>query len=506
MKNKVMLKEKINNSALMIKKNLIVDRLNAIEWALLCIVLIAVFLTLFYDDNPGMFLTYFWANNGLLRGGDIHALGSNQTTYGIVQQFFCEIWCLPVNIAYLIHPFVVHNPVSLLWFKLSMVLFIILSMREMVRLGKSLDIDEDRIKWMLILFCSTILVALPVFHIAQTDILYGYLILVSIRYYFEDNLKRFILFGAMAVSCKGIAVIVIIPLILLREKKILRIIVNSILTVSIFVGERLWYRVVDKLNSLIHSGNSVASANSSVIDETSAVGSTVESTYDKVSAGLIPHFYNKALFFEIGAVRKGYVVSILVVLFVLLCIWCFAQKKEDTVLYKQKSIYAIAVAWLIFFTYASPSPYWIVVLYPFLFLLMFINYDRIRINLLLETCFTLTMFLVYVVDTFWVYGGANNLDLLLLRGLLPEGHVSNTEGPYVARYLNNLGVGSVMNVVTAICLACAIGLVAVNYYNSNIKEELDEKYEKTLMHGFTIFQIVFLYVWYAVNVFVVSRW
>ena len=131
----------------------------------------------------------------------------------------------------------------------------------------------------------------------------------------------------------------------------------------------------------------------------------------------------------------------------LCCIWCYVQKRDDINEFRRKSIYAVAIAWLLFFVNASPSPYWIVVMYPFLFLMMFMNYDRIRINLLLESGFTLTMFLVYLVDTFWVYGGANNLDYLILKGIVPEGHVSTTDGPYVARYLNNLGIGSVMNVI-----------------------------------------------------------
>lgn len=487
-----------------LKQSIVIDRLNKVEWIMLCIILAFIIITLFYDDNLGMFLSYFWVNNSALHGYNINFLGNNQMTYGIVQQYFGELWCLPLNIIYLIHPFTVHCTAAVIWYKLSMVIIFLLSLKEMIKIGKLLGIEEEKIKWMLILFCSTILVSLPVFHIAQTDILYGYLVLVALRFYMEDNRKRFILFAAMAVSCKGIALVVIIPLILLREKKIFKIFRDILLTFSIFVGERIWYRIVNVLNRAIFgTKDAVVSAVTSM--GTASVNET-ETASDIVSAGLIPHFYHKALFFEFGAVRKGYVASLLVFLFALLCIWCYVQKRDDINEFRRKSIYAVAIAWLLFFVNASPSPYWIVVMYPFLFLMMFMNYDRIRINLLLESGFTLTMFLVYLVDTFWVYGGANNLDYLILKGIVPEGHVSTTDGPYVARYLNNLGIGSVMNVITAVCLACAVGLIVVNYYKTNIREELEPKYEKTLMHGFTIFQIGFLYVWYAVVVFVVSRW
>lgn len=496
-------KEKIKEWCGNIKECIVVDKLNAVEWMFLGVILAFILGTLFYDDNAGMFLNYFWINDNALHGKNINFLGNSQLSYGIIQQYFCELWCLPVNIIYIIHSFTVHTAAALIWYKFSMAFIFTLCMREMIKLGRIFDISTERIKWMLILFCSTILVALPVFHIAQTDILYSYLVLVSLRYFYEDNWKRFIIFGAMAVSCKGIALVVLIPLVLLREKRIIPIIRDAILMVSIFVGERVWYRVVAVINTAIFAKPNTTETVMTAVEENSTVA---KSGYDIVSAGLIPHFYHKALFFEFGAIRKGYTASVIVVLFVLLCIWCYVQIKEDTYVFRQKCIYSTVVAWMIFFVYASPSPYWIVAMYPFVFLLMFMNYDRIRINILLETGFTFTMFLVYLIDTFWVYGGANNLDLLLLKGLLPEGHVSTTDGPYVARYLNNLGIGSFMNVITAVCLACAIGLIVVNYYKTNVKEELEPKYEKTLMHGFTIFQIGFLYVWYAVVVFVVSRW
>lgn len=503
MKKSGICKEKLLSKLKTFVDGIVVDKLNAIEWGLLAFILLAIFLTLFYDDNLGMFLTYFWTNNSFFEFGDIRFLGNNQLSYGVVQQWFCEVWCLPVNIIYRIHRFTVHTTAAVIWYKLSMPLVYILCLKEMKKIGELLEIPLERIKWMLILCSSTVLVALPVFHIAQTDILYGYFVLLSLRYFMEDKWKKFILFGAMAVSCKGIALVVYIPLILLREKRILRIVRDSLLTISIFVGERIWYRLVEVLFRLT-CGNKLAKLGitSNVAED---AGEAVESGYDLVSAGLIPHFYHKALFFEFGAVRKGYTASVLIVLLVLLCVFCYVQKKEASYEFKLKGLFVSAVSWLLFFTFASPSPYWIAVLYPFLFLMIFANYDRIRVNLLLETGFTLTMFLVYLVDTFWVYGGANNLDYLILKGILPEGHLSNNEGPYVARYLNNLGVGSVMNVITAICLACSIGLFVVNY-KSNIKEEFDSKYEKTLMHGFTIFQIGFLFVWYAVNVLVVSRW
>ena len=499
LKERIRIKEHIN----MVKDELVVDKLNAVEWVLLGVIILLILITLFYQDNLGIFLVTYWINEGLFTEGSIRLLGNNQLPYGIVQQILCVLWVLPVNIIHRFTDFASANTVTVIWYKLSMSVGMTLCMKEMLSLGDILGIEKERRKWMMILFSSTILVVLPVFHIAQTDIIYAYIILVGIRYFFKDDMKRFIILFAMAVSCKTIALFVFIPLILLKEKRIIYIIRNTILGISILVIERIWFKVIDKVDSIITNRTSdIMLEKKEIVDGATVV---TEKTLDEVNAGFFSHFYHKMLYFEFPAIRKGYLASLLVVLFLLLCIWCYVQIKEDNALWKQKTIYAVAVSWMIFFANASPSPYWIVVLYPFWFLLIFMKPERIKMNLLLHNCFTLTMFLVYVVNTHWVYGGSSNLDYLLLKGILKPGHDS-TDGPYVARYLNNLGIESVMNVVTAACLASVIGLIVLNYHRVVADDGLSEKEERLTMHGFTIFQIGMLFVWYVVNVWVVQRW
>lgn len=494
--------EPIKNHTKKIKDDLVVDRLNGIEWVVLSFILLLVLVTLFYGDNLGMFLTYYWNNEGLFTSGNLSLLGNNRLPYGIVQQWFCALWTMPVNLVSRFVDFEIANVVTVIWFKLSMAFVLTLCMSEMIKVGTLLEISKERIKWMLILFCSTILVALPVFHIAQSDILYSYISLMGIRSFLNKDTKKFILFFAMAISCKAIAVLIFIPLVLLREKRILYILRDSALGASIFVLERVWYKIIDKINALITGNNAQKTLEvKTVVDETEVI---VEKSLDQVNVDFFSHFYHKMLYFEFPAIRKGYMAAVLVVLLVLLYIWCYVQKK-DSDQWKHNCVYAVAVAWLIFFINASPSPYWIVTMFPVWFLLMFIQPERLKTNLLLENVFTLSMFLVYVVNTDWVYGGPGNLDYLLLKGLLKEGHDS-VNGPYVARYLNNLGIESVMNVITAVCLAVAIGLMVINNRRVNVDDELTVDDEKKTMHGFAIWQIAVLAIWYVINVWVVQRW
>jgi hypothetical protein len=146
-------------------------------------------------------------------------------------------------------------------------------------------------------------------------------------------------------------------------------------------------------------------------------------------------------------------------------------------------------------------------MYPFLFLLIYYNQEKLRFNLLLEKVFTLTLFLVYIMSTYWVYGGAQTFDGLFLGkwGIVPSGH--ELQGlPNIARYLEKVGTGEIMPIVVAICLAGIIGLAWLNYPNNKYDEELTGEYKVELQHGFAMLNIGILFVWYAINVLLLGRY
>ena len=46
----------------------------------------------------------------------------------------------------------------------------------------------------------------------------------------------------------------------------------------------------------------------------------------------------------------------------------------------------------------------------------------------------------------------------------------------------------------------------INNYKTEVNDNIQEHDERKLMHGFTIWQIGILAVWYVINVWVVQRW
>jgi len=484
-----------------VKCKFMTEQPNRIEWGLALLAFFLIFTTMFYNDNFGMFLTYFWENEELFTGLSLDCLGASQLPYGLVHQWICEIWVLPINLLYHLFDFDFNSPVAILWYKMIIPLFVLLCMREMNEIARILQIQKKYLLWMCFLFITSMLVALPVFHIAQTDAIYLFFMLKGARALIQNDTKRFCLYFAISISFKMISILVFIPLLLLQEKRIFCVIRNVILECMIIPLQQFWYRIVRVLNRLFQS-----ITNSQQVEAFVEAVEAQEETQE-AQTGFYSHFYNKILYFEFPAVRKGYVASLLVFLFVLFCIWCYMQKKEDTYEWRQKCIYVATVSLLLFFVMSSPSPYWIVILYPFLFLVIYSNVGRLRINLLLEKAFTLTMFMVYVMNTFWVYGGARSFDWLFLSkwGIVPSGHETQGE-PNIAGYLENIYLDKFMPIITAVCLASAIGIVWVNWSKLQYEEKLTEEYERELQHGFALFNVIALLGWYVINVVLISRY
>ena len=480
------------------------------RFEIVCSVLISavLFFNLYYEDNLYIFLCYFWNNEGLFDLNGLDALGNNRLAYGIVQQFIGQAWCLPVNFWY--HFFgmeQVANAWSVLWYKMSVIPFFVLILREMSVLSKRVGIEKEDKNWMLLIFSTTILVSLPTFHIAQTDAIYIFFLLRGLRFYLEDDYKRFLVYMMLAINCKYIALFVFIPLVLLREKRILRILRDCVIGVILTPIQMIWYKIVNMLNCMFFPKNADVISRSE--------GTTTYATVNQVNeanVGFLSHYYNKVLYFEMPAIRKTYVASFLIVIFGLLCVWCYLKHTEEKEEVIDSTLFAGFVAFLIFFSWASPNPYWMVALYPIAFLLMFRHKERLRVNLLIESVYTGSMFFILLDSLPHVFGGPNNFNFMPLKelfGFIPDHSDMPVEmGPSVYGFLEKLGIPQIMPVIVAICLVCFIAWIVINYPTKKqiFCDYIGEKELSVFRHGVLMFNILCLLCWFILCVYCVGRY
>lgn len=484
-------------------KKFYTEKPNKIEWMLLGVVYFLFFTTTYYDDNLSIFRNHFDTCERFLTGQSLDILGRISLPYGVLHQWVCSLWVMPINILHHLIGVSSEGIFAVLWYKTIILIFLVLCIKEMCCVAETLGIKMESVRWMVILFASSILVVLPVAHVAQTDALYLFFMLKGFHALIKEDTGKFLLWFGASISFKMISVFAFIPLVLLEEKRILYVFRNVILGCCIIPGQQLWYRVVGVLNGLVFGRNEGATKNvsDSVVTAIESVG---------VQEEVLGNFYTKiakyTLHFEFPILVKGYSASLFIFLFALVCIWCYIQKKDNIEKWKDKCLYAVVISLGVFFITASPGPYWIVIWYPFLFLLIYTRTEILRMNLLFEKTYTLFLFVTNVITTYWVYGGASTFDHLFLE---KWGIVPNHQGvdlPNIAGYMHKLGVMSFMPIIIAICLAGFIGIVWVNYPKVKYNEDLTDEYVLKLQHGFTITNIAVLIMWYLMNVILLSRY
>lgn len=476
-------------------------------WVVLSVVLAVYFLTTHYVDNPVIFLTAYWDNVSIIENSPWSIFSTPTLPYGLLHRFICQIWVLPINLLHEVFGMNFDGMGAFLWYKTLPILFLLCDTYILGMLAKQCGLSNEKEKWLQFFSISSLFVALPVFHIAQTDVIYLFFVLLGIYYYLKGNHWRFILCFALAIPMKYLPVFVLIPLVLLREKRILYIMRDCLLGISGVICEKIICKIGDVLYYAAIAKNNIEAAVTSVAASGRAeeAADTV-TTYADSKGNFISHFINKTLYFEFPAVRKGMMASVLLLLFFLLCIWCYMQKKENEQEWNQICVYTVAASLSIYFFLGTPTPYWIVILIPFLLLLLFMNERCLRINLILELLFTLTMFYIFIIDTPWVYGGSVTFDYLLLEvfGIVKEKHVYD-EGPCVGGYFEKFGLDQFGLYATSAVLACVIGILLLNYFKNKRDEQLSEQEKEKYLHGFAITRVAILVIWYLANLVMVAN-
>lgn len=482
-----------------VKEKYLTNEPNKLECVCAFIALFLIFVNMYYQDNAVIFLKYFWANETVFNGG-VSYIFTADMAYGIIQDIIGRIWVLPVNIVNAIVHIEPGSVICTLWYKVCILLFVFWAMHELLGLLDLLSIKDK--KWFILLLSTSVLFALPVFHVAQTDMIYICFMIKAYRAYIEDDRRSFLLWSALAVDIKYFILFFFVPIILIKEKRILCIIRDVILICIILPVQIVWGRLAVFVDSKVNQCSVVMQK--LVVSASDGAGAiSTSGTY-----GFISHFWNKMLYFELPAIRKGQVASVLVLVFALVCIWCFTRNDKEHLI--DNSLFAGTVSLGAFYVLSSPSPYWVVALFPLVFIIAFRYQSIIRINLILTQVFSFTLLLVYMQDQPHVFGGSVSFNWLPLTEwfhIVPSGH-SFEYGPQVADYLQKYGVFNYMPIYVSLCLACAIAFVAINYPREKrpVDSALSVEDIKKLYHVHATFQIAFLLLWFVINLFCVSRY
>ena len=401
------------------------------DWALLGVLCAFVYSTMLFDD---LIITYshglcFW---DCLFSGEIanfypYAKANSweewTACYYLPLYVIFAVWNLPIWLLSKVVTVDLYAPGFLLWAKGMNLFFVIVICILICRILKEFEIGKEMQKGIIFLFVSSLNLILPTWAMGQYDIVCCFFLVWGLYEYCKApriSWKCLLIF-AIAVTMKLFAIFAIIPLILLKEKRIMHIIKNLIIVLSGLFLCVMPYREV-------------------------FAEASVQSNFNNM-------WRDRLLFNTLPGGNSA--IPCFVLFYGLICIWAYYKTCNDS---KEECIHAnwvILASLLTLFVFVFCHPQWIVLITPFLTMLVALN--GIKINYLLDLFLNIGISVYYCYYFNWVYGTELAFKYMLFKGI-----------PYNERYHNMAeivdahGFTVYMSSFFAVFVACAIALLVIN--------------------------------------------
>ena len=303
-----------------------------------------------------------------------------EPTYEFPIYIIFAIWNLPI---YILERFagidVLNNVFCLMWVKTMVLVFVFIFIKSLTKLCRTLDFSENDTILTVILFLTSNFLITSIIEISEYDIISLCFVLYGIDAYIRHDHRRFVMMFACAIPLKFFALLIFLPLILLKEKNIWKILGNLVAVMAPILLFRL----------IIPCSGQPAGLNLMDMFKGTNVG-------------------NLALLYAIEYYAKlvvGEVYYSVVCLGILMAFCYFLELKTDEDL-KKYSIYVCMLSYAILFVTCYTHPYWILILVPFIHLVIVQNKRYIHINLVLEMVMTWGMILAQLFEFPWCFGNA----------------------------------------------------------------------------------------------------
>lgn len=274
--------------------------------------------------------------------------------------------------------------IFLVWGKLMLPVIAVVTAGGMKKILEFITGENEDTAAMIYAYSFSGILIMAAYFIGQYDIIGVMFAVYGVYYFLKKDYKKFYLFFGAAVSCKYFAFFLFICLVLFHEKRILYIIRNAVIGCYLVIIEKLLFAFGKSYES-IHSAVEQAATAQNAAAETAVIeaAAQAESSGELVAVGLLSSRIQ--YLFHLKTYMGVDVLSVFMFLVGLIWVYCYLQKREETYQFYYKVIYIAFCINTIFIIYTASTPYWAIVLVPWLFLMIYCRADNRKINLLVET-------------------------------------------------------------------------------------------------------------------------
>lgn len=467
-------------------KRIKLDKNQWIEIIALIPALVFIFLTMYYWDNQTIFVATLTTVKNIVTAPVPSIFTSWYLPYGIVWQLLCGIWTIPVLILNTLGLCSVTSVGARLWYKLFLVIFMILDAQAVGRIARIVYKDDKYVYWAKMFFLSSMFVVISALQIGQLDVACLLASLLGVEAYLEKKHWKFLICFALANPAKYFALFIFIPLVLFREKRYIYIIRDQAVGVSVIFVEKIW-KHIGSLLQYSEPVQTVAAAGTETV-------STTENVNDFMQSSVSSFLSQEVTLFRVSA-------SVVVLAFALFCIWTYMRHEEEQEKDNQLVISICAIGFTILFALGVCSPYWLVLWAPFMVLLSLNRKEYIQILLPLEAIMAISFLYIYVLDAPWVLGSCETFDNLMIS-LIPS--YFSTHHSYIKDFMAQRGIDGFKSVFAAAWAACCIGMIYITWpYRKTQNIIVEEKTTQGYVKFWYWIRVLVLYAWIVLNIGVV---
>ena len=431
----------------------------SIKWILLIVVFFVSSVLFMYQDmlntvdNTNIFMKSVFEGKFL----DFYEISVEQAqtdyaaNYGIFIYIILAIWLLPmVAVLKVLGMESILFTLELFWAKMFIVLMTILSAYLIYKIVLFCTNKKEKASLGVFLFLSSMMVFYPVFVLVQLDIISIFLMLLGVYGYLKNNKLLFYFSFFFATPLKMFALILALPLILLREKNLLKVGIKWI-SISGFI-------IIEKI---IFSGSIIYKY---------ALGAQTRDAIIQITDSNI---------------FLGNNIIVFLALYICILIYSYIVNNKE---HDNKTILWICFyVWATFTTTVMINGYWIILVVPFLIINILINDKHLYINTFLETISGFSYFLYEATDVESPLCDSHLATRFVLKGMNMD----------IAKYANtfdmfhNLGLNQYINIFSTIFAVAIIAILALSKPSKENKE-IDEK-QRNVTEGMLLFRVGFLY-------------
>lgn len=290
----------------------------------------------------GDILHFFELNYAI--SGNVYFDTLQGCAYNILYYVIFAVWNIPmVLLEMFANVDVMNNIICIAYIKMITVAALIISVLVLRRILILLNVDKQSHELLLFLYLTSTLMVAVAFIISQYDLVSVVFQLLGIQAFLEKKDKKFVFFFGIAFCLKYFSLLLFLPLLLLRHKRIFA-------WIKAFVGAL----VPLALTSL-----------------------PFINSYDRFATDITENLLNKMFSFS----GSGY--SPFVVLYCFLLVWCFLQEEDET--FSRKVVWASFVTYGLFCSLLDGYLYWSIMFAPVMVLMISQMPKYLYLNLLLET-------------------------------------------------------------------------------------------------------------------------